>query len=199
MTRVYYKYAHGALIVFDLARPETFDAALSWLSDVTEKLFDEKKELLAGTTIFLISHSPWLLRMWKLQELDNWKYNLFVLNYLLQFFLSDQSSGNRRQRSQSATSSSSAEEANRPMPVILIANKCDLPALKVPRHKYSSYVSENGLLSWFETSSKDSTSIAHSVQRLVEYILETDPAFKPLDAQTYWAYWSGSSFSIKIG
>ena len=97
----------------------------------------------------------------------------------------DQSSGNRRQRSQSATSSSSAEEANRPMPVILIANKCDLPALKVPRHKYSSYVSENGLLSWFETSSKDSTSIAHSVQRLVEYILETDPAFKPLDAQTY--------------
>ena len=42
MTRVYYKYAHGALIVFDLARPETFDAALSWLSDVTEKLFDER-------------------------------------------------------------------------------------------------------------------------------------------------------------
>ena len=52
MTRVYYKYAHGALIVFDLARPETFDAALSWLSDVTEKLFDEKKELLAGIFIF---------------------------------------------------------------------------------------------------------------------------------------------------
>ena len=52
MTRVYYKYAHGALIVFDLARPETFDAALSWLSDVTEKLFDEKKELLAGRDSF---------------------------------------------------------------------------------------------------------------------------------------------------
>ena len=96
----------------------------------------------------------------------------------------DQSSGHRRQRSQSATSSSSAppEDANRPMPIILVANKCDLPALKVPRHKYSSYVSENGLLSWFETSVKDSTSIAHSVQRLVEYILETDPAFRPLDA-----------------
>ena len=52
MTKVYYKYAHGALIVFDLARPETFDAALSWLSDVTEKLFDEKKELLAGKIVF---------------------------------------------------------------------------------------------------------------------------------------------------
>lgn len=45
MTRAYYKYAHGALIVFDLARPETFDSALGWLSDVTEKLFDEKAEL----------------------------------------------------------------------------------------------------------------------------------------------------------
>ena len=104
-------------------------------------------------------------------------YNQFV-------FKKDPSSGNRRQRSQSATSTSSTEDANKPMPVILIANKCDLPSLKVPRHKYSSYVSENGLLSWFETSSKDSTSIAHPVQRLVEYILETDPAFRPLDSQT---------------
>ena len=57
MTRVYYKYAHGALIVFDLARPETFDAALSWLSDVTEKLFDEKKELLAGKKFSLPMHN----------------------------------------------------------------------------------------------------------------------------------------------
>ena len=183
MTKVYYKYAHGALIVFDLARPETFDAALSWLSDVTEKLFDEKKELLAGKIVF----SNIALK----QKVAEPKFIQLIFqdeihrHYILTFYSPDQSSGNRRQRSQSATSSSSAEEANRPMPVILIANKCDLPALKVPRHKYSSYVSENGLLSWFETSSKDSTSIAHSVQRLVEYILETDPAFKPIDAQTY--------------
>ena len=34
------------------------------------------------------------------------------------------------------------------MPVILLANKCDLAALKVPRHKYSTYVQENGLLAW---------------------------------------------------
>ena len=44
LTRVHYKYAHGALIVFDLSRPEeTFDTALSWLSDVTQKLFDEER------------------------------------------------------------------------------------------------------------------------------------------------------------
>ena len=46
------------------------------------------------------------------------------------------------------------EEANKPMPVILLANKCDLPDLKIPRQKYSSYVQENGILSWYETSSK---------------------------------------------
>ena len=41
---MHYKYAHGALIVFDLSRPEeTFDTALSWLSDVTQKLFDEER------------------------------------------------------------------------------------------------------------------------------------------------------------
>ena len=38
LTRVYYKYAHGALIVFDLSRPETFESALSWLTDITEKV-----------------------------------------------------------------------------------------------------------------------------------------------------------------
>ena len=46
MTKVYYKYSHGALIVFDMARPETYENALSWLSDVTEKLFDEKQKLI---------------------------------------------------------------------------------------------------------------------------------------------------------
>ena len=43
-----FQYAHGVAIVFDLSRPETFEGALSWLSDVTEKLFDEKRELAAA-------------------------------------------------------------------------------------------------------------------------------------------------------
>ncbi len=44
LTRIYYKYAHAAIIVFDLSRPETFESALSWLSDVTEKLFDDRQK-----------------------------------------------------------------------------------------------------------------------------------------------------------
>ena len=42
------QYADGVAIVFDLSRPETFEGALSWLSDVTQKLFDEKRELAAA-------------------------------------------------------------------------------------------------------------------------------------------------------
>ena len=92
-------------IVFDLSRPETFEGALSWLSDVTQKLFDEKRELAAAEAA-----------------------------------------------AASARLNCSAEdsmEANKAMPVILLANKCDLAALKVPRHKYSTYVQGNGLLAWY--------------------------------------------------
>jgi len=69
----------------------------------------------------------------------------------------------------------SMDEINKALPIILIGNKCDLPSLKVPRHKYSSYVHDNGLLAWFETSTRDETCVAHAVKKLIEYILETDP------------------------
>ena len=71
-----------------------------------------------------------------------------------------------------------ANSANSAMPIVLLANKCDLPDLKVSRQKYSSYVKENGLLSWYETSSKDPTNMSLAVRRLVEYILDTDPTVK---------------------
>ncbi|CAH1791726.1 unnamed protein product [Owenia fusiformis] len=38
MTRVYYKYAIAAVIVFDLARQATFDAVVKWLDDVHSKV-----------------------------------------------------------------------------------------------------------------------------------------------------------------
>ncbi len=68
--------------------------------------------------------------------------------------------------------------ANRAMPVLLLANKCDLPNVRVARNKYSAYVRDNGLLAWFETSAKDSVNVSLAVRRLVEYILETDDSVK---------------------
>eukprot|EP00800_Vazella_pourtalesii_P018035 TRINITY_DN568_c0_g1_i1.p1 TRINITY_DN568_c0_g1~~TRINITY_DN568_c0_g1_i1.p1 ORF type:complete len:214 (+),score=26.01 TRINITY_DN568_c0_g1_i1:273-914(+) len=38
MTRVYYKYAHAAIIVFDQTRTASFDSVLKWYSDVKEKV-----------------------------------------------------------------------------------------------------------------------------------------------------------------
>lgn len=38
MTRVYYKYAIAAVIVYDLQRPATFDAVLKWREDVNNKV-----------------------------------------------------------------------------------------------------------------------------------------------------------------
>ena len=58
MTRAYYKYAHGALIVFDLSRPETFDSALGWLSDVTEKLFDEREQHIVASAATPTGSTP---------------------------------------------------------------------------------------------------------------------------------------------
>ncbi|XP_029029245.1 ras-related protein Rab-38b [Betta splendens] len=38
MTRVYYREAMGALIVFDVTRPSTFEAVLKWKQDLDSKL-----------------------------------------------------------------------------------------------------------------------------------------------------------------
>ncbi|VDN94937.1 unnamed protein product [Brugia pahangi] len=38
MTRVYYKDAHGAIVVFDCTRQNTYDGALRWKSDLDSKI-----------------------------------------------------------------------------------------------------------------------------------------------------------------
>mmetsp|Transcript_77909 Transcript_77909/g.137360 ORF Transcript_77909/g.137360 Transcript_77909/m.137360 type:complete len:210 (-) Transcript_77909:431-1060(-) len=39
MTRVYYQAAVGALVVYDVTRPESFDAVAKWKSDIDQKVF----------------------------------------------------------------------------------------------------------------------------------------------------------------
>ncbi|KAB7499819.1 Ras-related protein Rab-32B [Armadillidium nasatum] len=45
LTRVYYKYAVAAVIVFDLSRPESLQSVVKWVIDIREKtvLMDGKK------------------------------------------------------------------------------------------------------------------------------------------------------------
>ena len=44
MTSVYYKYSHGAIVTFGLARRETFLAGLAWLADYTAAMELEGEE-----------------------------------------------------------------------------------------------------------------------------------------------------------
>ncbi|KAG2393865.1 hypothetical protein C9374_003629 [Naegleria lovaniensis] len=104
MTRVYYKEAVGAFVVYDITRPPTFEAVQKWKSDIEHKVF-----------------------------------------------LPDE----------------------RPIPCVLLANKCDLPsAVTKTKEEMDQYCQENGFIGWFETSAKDDKNINQAANFLVKKILE---------------------------
>ena len=106
MTRVYYKYAIAAIIVFDITRKVTFESVLRWLEDVAQKVM-----------------------------LDN-------------------------------------EE---PVPVILLANKCDLDNKEVEHQVIDSFCQKHKICQWFPTSAKNSINIDESMKFLVSTILKLSP------------------------
>eukprot|EP00012_Vannella_robusta_P001146 CAMPEP_0206186618 /NCGR_PEP_ID=MMETSP0166-20121206/2507_1 /ASSEMBLY_ACC=CAM_ASM_000260 /TAXON_ID=95228 /ORGANISM="Vannella robusta, Strain DIVA3 518/3/11/1/6" /LENGTH=218 /DNA_ID=CAMNT_0053602031 /DNA_START=37 /DNA_END=693 /DNA_ORIENTATION=+ len=113
MTRVYYKEAVGAFVVFDVTRVSTFEAVQKWKSDMDAKVF-----------------------------------------------LSD----------------------NRPIPVVLLANKCDLAGKEgicQDRRQMDKFCEENGFIGWFETSAKSSVGIEDAAKCLVGKILEDSKASQP--------------------
>merc|ERR1711862_506833 len=118
MTRVYYKEAVGAFVVFDVTRVSTFEAVQKWKSDIDAKVF-----------------------------------------------LSD----------------------NRPIPVVLLANKCDLAGnegICQDRRQMDKFCEENGFINWFETSAKSSVGIEDAAKCLVAKILEDSKASQPKEKKT---------------
>jgi len=110
MTRVYYKEAVGAFIVFDVSRIATFEAVAKWKADIDAKV-----------------------------RLPN----------------------------------------NNPIPVVLLANKCDLPFADnflSSSDMMDTYCRENGYLAWFATSAKDNLNIEKATKALVKVVLEPDMA-----------------------
>jgi Ras-related protein Rab-32 len=105
MTRVYYKEAVGALIVFDITRPTTFDAVLKWKADIDSKV------TLPGT--------------------------------------------------------------ERPIPVVLLANKCDLAKewAQGPG-QMDKFCVDGGFVGWFEVSAKEDINVDKSATFLVSKIME---------------------------
>ncbi|XP_052105149.1 ras-related protein Rab-32B-like [Mytilus californianus] len=103
MTRVYYKYAIAAIIVFDLTRPATFDSVLKWLNDVHSKVMLANQE---------------------------------------------------------------------PVPVVLLANKCDMENATVDSRVLSEFCQNNNIVNWFETSAKNNINIDDAMNFLIDYILK---------------------------
>jgi len=106
MTRVYYKEAVGAFVVFDVTRQSTFDAVAQWKSDIDAKVF--------------------------------WGPN------------------------------------NEPIPVVLLANKCDLgkEGFLKTEQEMNEYCQQHGFIGWYETSAKENKGIDDAAKALVKYILE---------------------------
>ncbi|XP_077992528.1 ras-related protein Rab-32B-like [Glandiceps talaboti] len=102
MTRVYYKYAIAAIIVFDLSRPATFDSVLKWYNDVNQKV------MLAN---------------------------------------------------------------GQPVPVLLLANKCDLEDVMVDDQSLDAFCRENKFVGWFATSAKEDKNINEAMVFLVQNVL----------------------------
>jgi len=104
MTRVYYKEAVGAVVVYDMTRQNTFEAVKKWKQDLDENLSTE-----------------------------------------------------------------------RPLPVILLANKCDLAETKPDPNKMDAFAKDQGFIAWYETSAKEDINITKAIRTLVQHILDNDP------------------------
>lgn len=107
MTRVYYREAVGAFIVFDVSRLSTFEAVKKWKADI-----DAKVRL--------------------------------------------------------------PDPNESPIPVVLLANKCDLVKDATNPQEMDAFCAENGFVGWFETSAKENINIDRSANFLVQKILETE-------------------------
>jgi len=59
----------------------------------------------------------------------------------------------------------------KPLPVMLLANKCDLPDTRVDKEQLDAFCKEHGFIGWFETSAKTNHNVEEGVRGLVSNIL----------------------------
>ncbi|XP_015183729.1 PREDICTED: ras-related protein Rab-32-like isoform X2 [Polistes dominula] len=103
MTRIYYKYAVAAALVFDISRMATFKSMKKWLCDLREKV-----TLPDGSNI----------------------------------------------------------------PVVLLANKCDIQFAAVTTEQIATFCKENNITAWYLTSAKENTNVDEAMRYLVEKVLK---------------------------
>lgn len=109
MTRVYYRYAIAAVIVFDVSRLGTFEAVTKWRDDINSKVVLPNGEQI---------------------------------------------------------------------PILLLANKCDLPDVVVDHDRLNEFVRVNGFIGWYPTSAQDNINVDDAMKFLVAKILEVSQRVK---------------------
>lgn len=66
----------------------------------------------------------------------------------------------------------------KPLPVVLMGNKCDLDDAEIDTQKLEAFCKEKGFVQWFDTSAKLNKDIDKAVRCLVEKILEHGDIFQ---------------------
>lgn len=117
MTRVYYKSAMAAFIVYDLSRPNTLDAVLKWHKDLMENVLTEDEK---------------------------------------------------------------------PIPIILLGNKCDLKGVGYDESYLNAFCDDHGLEGWFPISAKTNKNIDEAMTLIISVILSKQPSKERVRPGTPW-------------
>lgn len=154
--RIYYRDAFGAMLVFDLSRPETFQSVLKvrggrdgnrrgLLRARLRKIVTVRARgaPLTRKTRFARTPPPPSPSQWK-REIDS-KVTL---------------------------------PNGSPLPVVLLANKSDLPDTRVEKEQLDAFCKEHGFTGWYETSAKSNLNIEEAVKGLVAACLSHPDAYE---------------------
>ncbi len=97
---------------------------------------------------------------------------------LIVFDLTDKTTFQSVERWKSQVDSKVKLPGGEPLPVILVANKCDLKDRAIDTAILDDYCREHGFAGWIETSAKDNIHVDESFQMLVREILKHPDAFE---------------------
>lgn len=115
IARVYYKDAFGAMLVYDVSQPRTFDNVAKWKEEIDAKVI-----------------------------LPN----------------------------------------GMPLPVLLLANKCDLEDTEIDKEQLDRFCEQHGFIGWFDTSAKLNINIDKAARFLVEHVLNNQEELLTTKKQT---------------